>query len=46
MVCPKVLASLPIPRNLAEIIGGNGEDVWCGRARVIENTGADCHRGI
>ncbi len=27
MVCPEVIGGLPIPRDPAEIIGGNGFDV-------------------
>lgn len=41
IVCPEVLGGLEIPRNPAEIIGGDGEDVWKNQAKVIDNTGVD-----
>lgn len=34
-VCPECLGGLPIPRASAEIVGGSGEDVLDGRARVM-----------
>lgn len=40
-VCPEVLGGLPIPRDPAEISGGNGFDVWQGTAQVITNQGED-----
>jgi len=40
-VCPEVLGGLPIPRKSAEIVGGSGEDVLDGRARVINMDGED-----
>lgn len=40
-VCPEVLGGLPIPRDPAEIKGGDGFDVWTGRASVITNRGED-----
>ncbi|HPJ00738.1 MAG TPA: DUF523 domain-containing protein [Enterococcus sp.] len=40
-VCPEVLGGLPIPRDPAEIVGGNGFDVWEGTARVETNQGED-----
>ncbi|WP_431027109.1 DUF523 domain-containing protein [Lysinibacillus sp. LZ02] len=40
-VCPEVLGGLPTPRNPAEIIGGDGEAVLDGVARVVDNTGED-----
>jgi uncharacterized protein YbbK (DUF523 family) len=40
-VCPEVLGGLPVPRSRAEIIGGSGEDVWTGKARVISEEGYD-----
>ena len=33
MVCPEVIGGLPIPRDPAEIIGGNGFDVWKDQAK-------------
>ncbi|KAF1297573.1 hypothetical protein BAU15_07630 [Enterococcus sp. JM4C] len=41
MVCPEVLGGLPIPREPAEIVGGDGYDVWRGQASVVTNTGKD-----
>ncbi|NRR22357.1 DUF523 domain-containing protein [Brevibacillus sp. MS2.2] len=40
-VCPEQLGGLPTPRPPAEIIGGTGEDVLDGKARIIDNTGQD-----
>lgn len=40
-VCPEVLGGLTTPREPAEIIGGNGEDVLDGKAKVIDITGKD-----
>lgn len=39
--CPEVMGGLPIPRNPAEIVGGDGVDVWNGRAKVIDNQEKD-----
>ncbi|MCM3570687.1 DUF523 domain-containing protein [Neobacillus mesonae] len=40
-VCPELLGGFPTPREPAEIIGGDGEDVLEGRAKVIEKSGED-----
>jgi uncharacterized protein YbbK (DUF523 family) len=40
-VCPELLGGLETPRDPAEIVGGNGEDVLQGKARVINIAGAD-----
>lgn len=40
-ICPELLGGLSTPREPAEIIGGNGEDVLDGKARVIEKSGKD-----
>ncbi|WP_107727700.1 DUF523 domain-containing protein [Desmospora activa] len=40
-VCPEQMGGLPTPRNPAEIVGGDGEDVLDGKARVIDNQGND-----
>ncbi|WP_308202829.1 DUF523 domain-containing protein [Crossiella sp. SN42] len=40
-VCPELLGGLATPRRPAEIVGGDGDDVLDGRARVVEDTGAD-----
>ncbi|CAH2461469.1 MULTISPECIES: DUF523 domain-containing protein [Bacillus] len=41
LVCPEVLGGLPTPRPSAEIIGGNGDDVLDGTAKVITKEGQD-----
>ncbi|PEE42742.1 DUF523 domain-containing protein [Bacillus pseudomycoides] len=41
LVCPEVLGGLPTPRPAAEIIGGNGDDVLEGKAKVMDNEGND-----
>lgn len=41
MICPEVAGGLPIPRNPAEIVGGDGRDVWLGNAKVVDNQGCD-----
>ena len=40
-VCPEQLGGLPTPRPPAEIVGGSGEDVVEGLARVLTQTGED-----
>lgn len=40
-ICPEVLGGLPIPRDPAEIVGGDGFAVWQGTARVLTNLGED-----
>jgi len=40
-VCPELLGGFSTPREPAEIIGGNGEDVLDGKAKVIERSGRD-----
>lgn len=40
-VCPEQLGGLPTPREPAEIVGGDGQDVLDGRARVIDKMGRD-----
>src|SRR6476620_1082425 len=40
-ICPEVLGGLSIPREPAEIVGGEGEDVLDEKAKVITNTGKD-----
>ncbi|MDT2596969.1 DUF523 domain-containing protein [Enterococcus dongliensis] len=41
MICPEVLGGLPTPRPPAEIQGGDGFDVWQGRAKVFDKMGND-----
>lgn len=40
-VCPEVLGGLSIPREPAEIVGGDGEDVLNGKASVKTKSGRD-----
>lgn len=40
-ICPEVLGGLPTPREPAEIIGGDGFDVWLGTAKVVSRKGED-----
>ncbi|KAA9021815.1 DUF523 domain-containing protein [Niallia endozanthoxylica] len=40
-VCPEVMGGLSIPREPAEIVGGDGDDVLDGRAKVMTNTSKD-----
>lgn len=40
-VCPEVMAGLPTPRPPAEIVGGDGDAVLAGRARVVCADGTD-----
>ena len=40
-VCPEVLGGLSIPRDPAEIVGGNGDDVLDGKAKVMTKYGID-----
>jgi uncharacterized protein YbbK (DUF523 family) len=41
LVCPEQLGGLPTPRQPAEIVGGSGEDVLDGRAKVVTAHGTD-----
>ncbi|MFC3884467.1 DUF523 domain-containing protein [Bacillus songklensis] len=41
LVCPEILGGFSTPRDSAEIIGGTGDDVLEGNARVIEKSGKD-----
>jgi len=40
-VCPELMGGFSTPREPAEIVGGNGEDVLDGKATVIERSGRD-----
>lgn len=40
-VCPEQLGGLPTPRSPAQIVGGDGDDVLEGRARVLTEEGVD-----
>ncbi|MCK0470551.1 DUF523 domain-containing protein [Halalkalibacter sp. APA_J-10(15)] len=40
-ICPELLGGFLTPREPAEIVGGNGEDVLDGNAKVIEKSGKD-----
>jgi uncharacterized protein YbbK (DUF523 family) len=41
LFCPEVLGGLKIPHDPSEILGGDGCDVWEGRARVVSKSGRD-----
>jgi len=43
-ICPEILGGLHIPRGPYEIMGGTGEDVINGRARLISDKGEDVTR--
>ena len=43
-VCPEQLGGLSTPREPADIVGGNGEDVLLGNARVVTEGGTDVTR--
>ena len=38
-ICPEVAGGLPVPRNPAEIVQGEGKDVLTGEAAVVEKSG-------
>jgi len=40
-VCPELLAGFGTPRAACEIIGGSGEDVLNGTARIVDKNGMD-----
>ncbi|MDT8902862.1 DUF523 domain-containing protein [Anaeroselena agilis] len=40
-VCPEQLGGLPTPRPAAEIVGGSGQDVLAGRAKILAADGLD-----
>lgn len=40
-VCPELLGGFSTPREPAEIVGGDGEDVLDGKAKVFEKSGKD-----
>jgi len=40
-ICPELLGGFSTPREPAEIIGGNGEDVLDGNAKIVEKSGKD-----
>lgn len=41
LVCPEMEGGLDCPRDPAEIVGGDGEDVLKGKARVVTENGED-----
>lgn len=41
IICPELLGGFSTPREPAEIVGGNGEDVLAGKAKVVEKSGED-----
>ena len=40
-ICPECLAGFKIPHLPSEIVGGDGEDVLKGRAKVLDKAGMD-----
>ncbi len=40
-ICPELLGGFSTPREPAEIVGGDGEDVLDGKARVVEKSGSE-----
>lgn len=40
-VCPELLGGFSTPREPAEIVGGDGEDVLDGKAKVVDRSGND-----
>lgn len=42
--CPEEAGGLPTPREPAEIVGGSGDDVLDGQARVVTKGGVDVTR--
>jgi len=40
-VCPELMGGFSTPREPAEIVGGNGQDVLDGNATVVESSGQD-----
>lgn len=40
-VCPEVMSGMSVPRDAIKIVGGNGADVWAGKARVKTLAGKD-----
>jgi uncharacterized protein YbbK (DUF523 family) len=45
-VCPEVAGGLPVPRPPAEIVGGDGQAVLDGQARVLTIDGQDVTRAF
>jgi len=43
-VCPEQLGGLPTPRTPADLVGGDGNDVLDGTARVVDREGRDVTR--
>lgn len=40
-VCPEELGGLPVPRPRAEMEKGDGNDILCGRSKVVSKSGED-----
>ena len=45
-LCPEVMAGLGVPRDPIRLSGGNGHDVWAGRARVLNRRGQDVTEAV
>ncbi len=46
LFCPEVAGGLPVPRELAELAGGDGYEVLKGLARVVDRHGRDVTSGF
>src|SRR5580693_6500097 len=40
-VCPEQMGGLPTPRPASQIVGGGGDDVLDGKAKVVTTSGVD-----
>jgi uncharacterized protein YbbK (DUF523 family) len=40
-LCPEIMGGRPIPRPPTEIVGGTGDDVISGRAKILDKEGND-----
>ena len=45
-VCPEILGGLGVPRHRTEICEGSGEEVLCGKGKVINKKGEDVTIGF
>jgi uncharacterized protein YbbK (DUF523 family) len=45
-ICPEVLAGLGVSRSPIRLVGGNGDDFWKGKAKVVDRQGNDLSEKI
>ena len=45
-VCPEVLAGLGVPRPPVKLSGGNGDDLWAGKAKMKNRLGRDVSEAV